>query len=319
MLDYAYRIKEIAFLQGLADCDSLHDFFDRLVKILLSRVTDRIRRGLHRDYLNISDRLTAVRGRIDVARQLRRPGVVDVDCCFDELTADLKENQIIAWTLWRSTRTGLCSDAVLQSVSKILRIILTVVSLTPATSADCVGQKYHRLNEDYRPIHALCRLLLESVGPSHEFGEYQMLLFIVNMGRLFELFVAEWMSSNLPSDYSCEHQQRVQIGDSADIVFRLDIVVSNVDNLRPAFIIDTKYKVPDTPSTADIAQAVTYATLKNCGDAILLYPRKLKRPVDTLIGAIRVRSLTFPIDGDLDDGGRSFLAELLSVNASAND
>jgi len=229
-------------------------------------------------------------------------------------TSDLKENQIIAWTLWRVTRTGLCSDPVLQSASKVLRIILTSVSLTPVTSADCVCQKYHRLNEDYRPIHALCRFLLENVGPSHEFGQHQMLPFIVNMGRLFELFVAEWMSSNLPRNYSCEHQQRVQIGDAGDIVFRLDIVVSDAATSCPAFVIDTKYKVPDAPSTADIAQVVTYATLKNCREAILVYPQNLKRPVDTLIGAIRVRSLTFSIAGDLNDGGRSFLDVLLGVS-----
>lgn len=317
MLEYAYRLRSIQFLPGLIDCGSLEGFFERLVRMVTSRASDRIRKGLHREYVQVSERLPMVRGHVDLESRLRSPWMVEIDCEFDEHTADLKANQIIGWTLWRATRTGLCGEPVLQSVRKILRAMLSVVSLTPTAPRDCVLDVYHRLNEDYRPIHALCRLILENLGPSHEIGQHQMLPFIVNMSRLFELFVAEWLTANIDPRFTCQPQERVQLGDSGDLVFRIDIVVCDTATMHPLCVIDTKYKISDGPSTADIAQAVTYATLKDCPDAILVYPKRLNRPLDQKIGAIRVRSMTFSLDGDLDDEGKRFLIELFESNRMA--
>ena len=317
MLDYAYRLRSIQFLQGLTDCESLEGFFERLVSIVASRASDRIRKGLHREYVSVSDRSPVVRGRVDLESQLRRPWMVEVDCDFDEHTADLQENQILAWTLWRAMRTGLCGEPVLQSVRKVLRAMTSVVSLIPTASHDCVLQKYHRLNEDYRPIHALCRLILENVGPSHEIGQHQMLPFVVNMSQLFELFVAEWLSANIDAQYTCQPQQRVLVGDTGDLDFRIDIVLCDAATTQPRYVLDTKYKIPVKPSPADVAQVVTYATLKNCSEAVLVYPKRLDQPLDVLIGQIRVRSMTFSLDGDLDQEGRRFLIELLGSSRTA--
>jgi len=317
MLEYAYRLRSIDFLPGLIDCESLDGFFERLVRMVTSRASDRIRKGLHREYVQVSERLPMVRGHVDLESRLRRPWMVEVDCEFDDHTADLKVNQILAWTLWRATRTGLCGELVLQSVRKVLRAMLSVVSLTPTASSDCVLREYHRLNEDYRPIHTLCRLILENVGPSHEIGQHQMLPFIVNMSHLFELFVAEWLTANIDHRYTCQPQERVQLGDSGDLVFRIDIVVRDTATMQPLCVIDTKYKIPDRPSASDIAQAVTYATLKDCRDAILVYPKPLDSPLDLVIGKIRVRSMSFSLDGDLAHEGQRFLIELFESTRMA--
>ncbi len=310
MLEYAYRLRSIQFLPGLIDCESLEGFFERLVRIVASRASDRIRKGLHREYVQVSERLPMVRGHVDLKSRLRSPWTVEIDCVFDEHTADLKANQIITWTLWRATRTGLCGELVLQSVRKVLRAMLSVVSLTPTAPSDCVLGMYHRLNEDYRPIHALCRLILENLGPSHEIGQHQMLPFIVNMSHLFELFIAEWLTANIDPRYNSQPQERVQLGDAGELEFRIDNVVYDTGTMRPLCVIDTKYKIPDRPSPGDIAQAVTYATLKDCGDAVLVYPKRLDSPLDLVIGKIRVRSMSFSLDGDLDHAGQRFLHEL---------
>ncbi len=310
MIEYAYRLRNIQFLSGLIDCETLEGFFERLVRIVSSRASDRIRKGLHREYVSHSERLSVLRGRVDIESQIRKPWMVEVDCDFDEHTANLKENQILAWTLWRASRTGLCGEQVLQSVRKALRAILSVASLIPMRPNDCVLEMYHRLNDDYRPIHALCRLILDNLGPSHEIGKHQMLPFIVNMSNLFELFVAEWLNVNIDAKYTCKRQEIVQLGDTGDLVFRIDMVICDSVTMRPLCVLDTKYKIPDKPSQADINQAVTYASIKGCTEAVLVYPSHLARPIDVKIGQIRVRSMTFAIHDDLDFEGRKFLTEL---------
>jgi len=80
-------------------------------------------------------------------------------------------------------------------------------------------------------------------------------------------------------------------------------------------VVDTKYKVPDSPSTDDVSQVLAYAEAKGCQEAFLVYPIALKKPLDTRIGKIRVRTLTFLLDGDLDTNGCSFVRDLLSIQA----
>lgn len=78
-----------------------------------------------------------------------------------------------------------------------------------------------------------------------------------------------------------------------------------------------KYKVPDTPSTDDIAQVVTYAEAKGCREAVLIYPVPLIKPINAIIGAIQVRTLTFSLAGDLEMAGRSLLKGLSIAHSEA--
>ena len=50
---------------------------------------------------------------------------------------------------------------------------------------------------------------------------------------------------------------------------------------------------------------------------MLEYPKRLDHPLDLVIGKIRVRSMTFSLDGNLDDEGRRFLDELLGSSRAA--
>ena len=78
-------------------------------------------------------------------------------------------------------------------------------------------------------------------------------------------------------------------------------------------VMDTKYKRPETPSSEDVAQIVTYAEMKNCEKGILVYPAPQSIPLTEYVGKIRVRSMTFSLAGDLEQAGRAFLDQLLLV------
>jgi hypothetical protein len=55
-----------------------------------------------------------------------------------------------------------------------------------------------RLRTYARPV----QVLLENSGPAHERGSQSMLPFLVNMTRLYELFVSEWLKAHLPDAIS---------------------------------------------------------------------------------------------------------------------
>ncbi len=307
MLEYAYRLKSFYFLEGIIECESLDEFYEYLANILARRVLDRGRKGFYRAYLPRADSTPFVRGRMDLRQAIRAPWAVNVRCHYEEHTPDVEENQILAWTLLRIARSGMCrrQDA-LSAVRRAYRALRGLASTPAFGPRDCVGRLYNRLNDDYRPLHALCRFFLEHSGPTHEMGEQTALPFLVNMARLYELFVAEWLKTNLPPGQSLNVQEKVVIGAGDTLSFTIDLVLCDAHTGEAICVLDTKYKAPEKPSPGDVSQVVAYAEMKGCRRAALIYPTPLAKPLDEWVGNIRVQSLTFSLEGDLELSGQNF-------------
>jgi 5-methylcytosine-specific restriction enzyme subunit McrC len=307
MLEYAYSLKSFQFLEGLMDCKSLEDFYERLANVLARRVLDRGRKGFYRTYIQEADNLPFIKGRLNVRQTIQRPWDVTLPCDYEEHTADIEENQILAWTLSRIAQSGMCTEKVLPTVRRAYHALRGLASTIPYKACDCIGRLYNRLNDDYHPLHALCRFFLEHSGPSHEFGDRKMLPFLVNMERLYELFVAEWLKAHLPPNLGLRVQEKMDVGENHALSFKIDLVLYDPLSWKTICVMDTKYKRPETPSPEDVAQIVTYAEMKNCEKAMLVYPAPVPTPLNEYVGKIQIRSMTFSLGGDLEQAGQGFL------------
>lgn len=314
MLEYAYKLKSFRFLQGLIDCQSLNGLYSELALILAQRILDRCRQGIYRAYLPKTNQLSYVRGRINLRQAIQKPWNIKLSCGYEEYTSDIEDNQMLFWALRYITHSGICQERVLPTVRRAYHTLQGLVTLQPFKSEDCVGREYNRLNEDYRPLHAICRFFLDNTTPFHQLGNRTILPFLVDMARLYELFVAEWLKAHLSANFSLEYQEPINIGKM--LQFKTDLVLYESGNITPRYILDTKYKVPDFPANSDISQVVTYAVSKDCCEAVLVYPTSFKNQLDERIGDIRVRSLTFAINGDLNQAGFAFLGELFEESLS---
>ena len=307
MLEYAYRL-DLRTFDGSFDTASLEEFYERLANVLAKRVLERLRRGLYKAYVPRARRLPYVAGRMDVSRLARAPWRADPYCRYQEHTADVEDNQLLAWTLGAISRSGLCTERVLPTVRRAYRELQGRVGARPFAPAACQGRLYGRLNEDYGPMHALCRFFLEHTGPAHQLGDTKMVPFVVRTPRLFELFVAEWLKAYLPPPWRVRAQERVGVGPR--MTFSIDLVLYDGSG-DARCVMDTKYKPAGQPTTSDVFQAVAYAEAQGCRDAVLIYPRPLSEPFDEHVGGTRVRGLTFSVADDLDEAGRHFLQDLI--------
>jgi 5-methylcytosine-specific restriction enzyme subunit McrC len=161
-------------------------------------------------------------------------------------------------------------------------------------------------------MHALARFFLEQAGPTHEVGGRQMVPFLVDMARLFELFVAEWLREHLPANLILHTQHTLYLDDARRLPFRIDLLVKDASTGAPQIVLDTKYKAAEYPSSEDVQQIVAYAQAKGCKDAVLVYPSAAAQPLRGSASDIRVRSLAFALDRDLETAGNRFLEDLLS-------
>ncbi|MDB6057227.1 MAG: 5-methylcytosine restriction system component-like protein [Verrucomicrobiales bacterium] len=309
MMDYAYQL-DFRMMDGIANCSTLEEFYERLANILAKRVLLREKKGLYRSYVPQHDELSCVRGRIDIAHKIRKPWNVNIKCSFEEHTADVEENQILLWTLRGIAQTGLCSDRVMQTVRRAYRGLQGAASLRKFRYRQCVGRLYNRLNSDYEMSHLLCRFFLEQSGPLHLLGDHAIFPFLIDMARLFELFVAEWLRDHMPEGFELQIQANVTFSDANYLKFVIDLVICDSITGKIICVLDTKYKCPEAPQSDDVSQVVTYAVSKDCRNAVLIYPQQLNQQLDEKIGPIRVRNMAFEIDGDLEAAGYQFLDEL---------
>lgn len=310
MLEYAYNLKSLIFFENLTYCQSVEDFYNCIAYILAQKITERCRKGLYRSYISKTEYLTYVRGRLNIQHIIQKPWNVKFKCEYEEHTADIIDNQILLWTLFNIGHSGYCSDRVSLIVRKAYHAMQSMVTLQYCTAQDCLEHNYHRLNEDYRILHQLCRFFLENTSPIHESGKNATVPFLVNMARLYELFVAQWLKGKIPQNLSLKTQERINIGEN--IYFQSDLILYENANLSPKYILDTKYKNSENIAKNDITQILTYAVSKNCTEAVLVYPIALNNPLDKYIGNIRVRSLTFSLNDNLEAAGNLFLRQLLS-------
>jgi 5-methylcytosine-specific restriction enzyme subunit McrC len=311
MLEYAYDLVSAQFLEGVYDADSIEGFFDRVANILAQNVIRRSNEGYHKEYVEREEESTFVRGKIDVQRTARKPWKPEVHTQYRELTPNIEDNQILLWTLFRILSSNLSRPDTRKNVRRAYRSLANIADLQEFTASDCVGREYRRLNSDYEFMHALCRLILDNSGPTQDVGEHQMVPFTVEMPTLYERFVARWLRDHIPTDYGVESQKRVTLDHGTGLSFNIDLVITcGGDSVCVA---DTKYKDASVPSTEDVSQVVAYAEAVGTEEAFLVYPSDIRADFDLTVGDIRVRSLKFALDDDLEANGNEFREELLAA------
>jgi 5-methylcytosine-specific restriction enzyme subunit McrC len=268
--EYAYGLK-MDFLPGLYTSHTIGEFYESLAIVLARKVLRRAQVGLYRSYVSRTELLPHVRGRLDRRAFVPSPGDPRLRCHYRLHTADLEENRILAWTLFSMARCPLTQRS-LPYVRQAYHALEESVTLQPYSAADCVGRRYNRLNEDYRRASCAVPFFLEGSGPSHHVGQHNMLPFLIDMSRLFELFVAQWLRTHLPAHVRMQEQERVLLGAQSNLSFQIDIVLGDKISGQVLTVLDTKYKRSSQPSAEDVAQVVAYAQAKGCREAVLVYP-----------------------------------------------
>jgi 5-methylcytosine-specific restriction enzyme subunit McrC len=310
MWQYAYDLTQFQLPPGLAKVDALSAFYERVVQLLLQAVQKRERQGFYRAYQTQTGLRPFVQGKIQQHKLLPKPAQLAIPCQYETHTADTPENQLLAYTLTQVARARRCTPALQTAVRQTAHHLQSITSPRRFRAADCWTRPYTRLNQDYELMHALCRFLLEHQAPTLNAGSLIMQPFLINAAHLYELFVAKWLVSHLLHPWRIKVQETVTVGHDEQLRFDIDLVLYDGDG-RVTAVLDTKYKTPDKASNADISQVITYAQAKNSPQAILIYPISLPQPLNVQLHGLHLRSLAFPLSGNLDEAGSQFLTHLL--------
>jgi 5-methylcytosine-specific restriction enzyme subunit McrC len=314
LLEYTYKLASFELFQGIAPVSSIEDVFERLAMILAKRVLDRNKKGLYRGYIQRTQPLHHIRGRILVEPSLVSmfKGSTQPICQYEENTADLVENEIILWTLHQLHCFEIKRPEVKKTVRMAYRELVNKVSLEQFRAKDCINRFYNRLNLDYKPIHGICRFFLEHSGPGLNLGSHNLLPFVVHMPSLFESFAAEWLKEKLPRNFRLEPQFQASLDTRETLVFRIDLVIKSRETNAVVCVLDTKYKKDPASKAKDVKDIIAYAAKMQTSNAFLIYPSGDIESFDYQVGTIKVRSLILDISRNVQYSGVTFVDDLLS-------
>lgn len=192
LLCYAWDVLPQAELIDVEFNDEDHPL-DLLAEVLIKGVNHLMRRGVDQDYRVANEITSTLKGRIDFPYSARRFLLHQgkAHCSFDEMTADILQNQIVKTTFLKLSRTwGLQKQHRRQCGNLSKR--LGNVQATNLSSRIFSEVRLHRNNRFYRFLINVCELIYQETLISEGAGDTRFRNFFRDEGkmpRLYEKFI----------------------------------------------------------------------------------------------------------------------------------
>jgi len=256
-----------------------------LIRIFCGKLTEAVRKGMPRHYVEQEDDLSALRGRLDVARQFTRHAVNPsrLACQFDVLSEDTALNQTMKAAVAHLSRVSR-SSANQQRLRELAFVYANIAEISPP--ALLWGEVViDRTNRRWPELLSMARLFLLNRYQTTTGGTGQGTALLFEMNTLFEEYVGRLISRALAGTdltvslqggrlfcLTAETTERGFFQTKPDILIRRGGIVTHV--------IDTKWKrissrIDDPKqgvSQSDVYQMMAYAQLYRAPRLTLLYP-----------------------------------------------
>ena len=279
MASYAlgsFKLREERF-----DFKEEHTLVEALALALEAAARRAFARGLLHGYRTEEEALHTVRGRILVAEQIRRRfGVpVPIEVRYDEFTEDILANRLVKAAAGLLGRIRIRSPRARAGLRWIGAMLGNVAPVRFAAS-DVPVVGFDRLNEHYREVVALARLILRHWAFEADRGGTRAAGFLMNMNTVFQEFVTEALRDELRvsehtlcSDKELTGPRRIGLDEGGRV--RLTPDLTWWDGPTCTFVGDAKYKRADEGRVpnADLYQLLAYATALDLPGGLLAYAR----------------------------------------------
>jgi len=261
---------------------SSHSVLEALARLYCESLWQALHKGMVKRYETRRDNLVVLRGRLNVAQQLRhnlaRPD--RLHCSFDEFTPDNELNRVLKLSL-RILLSRVKTEQTTRNVAELLMCFDEVGDIS-AYSLKWERVVIDRLSEGYAPLVRMARMFIEGYTPDLVSGKSDGFAVLFDMNELFEEFIGRQVQ-RVTSLSGVRTLLQSPVLPLARLVYgktcfqlRPDIVL--MDGSVPTVVLDTKWKrlkagaSYDGLSTVDIYQMHAYAQRYSVRNVVLLYP-----------------------------------------------
>ncbi len=333
MLTYAFQVLRQSNYDEVASepFDNIQDLF---AAILSKGIAQQLKQGLHREYIERTEELSVMHGRIDINGTIRNlvQNRKRLSCEYDELSENNIFNQILKTSALLLMKEDSVREESKSTLKKELLFFAGVDEIDPFLIRwDML--RFNRNNQSYRMLLSICQLILEGLLLTTDEGTIKLAQFLdeQRMCRLYEKFILEFYRKEVPEVKANASRIEWQIDDGISTLLpamQSDIMLTRGDK---TLIIDAKYYSHATQvqygkhtlHSQNVYQIFTYVMNQDVGNTgnvsgLLLYAKTdedIVPNVDTVIMGHKISAKTL----DLNCNFKAISAQLKSISKTYFD
>lgn len=241
MLSYAFQVLNEQGYKKIA-AEKFDNTAELCAAILAKGTAVQVKRGLGREYMERTEAMSFMKGRIDMADSLKTQSMMrkKLVCTYDDFSVNTYMNQII-----KSTAELLLHSRISKARKKELQKQMVYFSEVDRIDLHTVNwnMQYNRNNQTYQMLISICYLVVKGLLQTNRDGTIYLMDFLDQkpMCRLYEKFILEYYRKEHPNITAKASRIPWQLdggGDHMLPVMQTDVTLSCREK---TLIIDAKY------------------------------------------------------------------------------
>jgi len=218
MLSYAFQSLNSKAYKKI-ETEEFENTAELFSQILIIGVSSQIKQGLVRDYIDVTETTSSIRGKINITESINEQSFIkrQLNCIYDEFSANCYLNQII-----KSTMNLLVKSDVSSERRKKLKNLLMYFDDVDLIDLKSVNWKirFDRNNQTYRLLIGVCYLVVNGLLQTQKSGNAKMMEFLDDqrMSRLYERFILNYYRKEHPEIRAHAPQIPWQIDEGIDFL-----------------------------------------------------------------------------------------------------
>lgn len=270
MLSYAFRTLTKQGYREMA-IEKFSNTADLMTEILIAGISQQLKRGLGRAYIEQMEDVPVIRGRVNITESVKRQTMINrkLSCVYDNFSVNNSKNRII-----KSTALLLLRADVAKQRKRRLRKLLVYFDNVELIDLHIVDWNIHydRNNQTYRMLISICYLVVKGLLQTQADGKTKIMDFLDDqqMYHLYEKFILEYYKKEYPYIKTNASQIKWQLDDGmgymlpnllSDITLEYDNKVLIIDAKYYSHIMQNRHE-KETIRSANMFQIFTYVKNK---------------------------------------------------------
>ena len=270
MLSYAFRTLTKQGYREMST-EKFSNTADLMTEILIAGISQQLKRGLGRAYIEQMEDIPVIRGRVNITESVKRQTMINrkLSCVYDDFSVNNSKNRIIKSTALLLLR----ADVAKQRKSRLRKLLVYFdkVELIDLRTVDW-NIHYDRNNQTYRLLISICYLVVKGLLQTQADGKTKIMDFLDDqqMYHLYEKFILEYYKKEYPYIKTNASQIKWQLDDGmgymlpnllSDITLEYDNKVLIIDAKYYSHIMQNRYE-KETIRSANMFQIFTYVKNK---------------------------------------------------------